>query len=77
MKMWVQSLASLSGLRIQYCRKLQLSLQRWLRFGVAVAWAPTAALIGPLARELPYAAGAKEKKELNPEFIRKKRVLCL
>lgn len=31
MRMWVQSLASLSGLRVRNCHKLQLKLQEWLR----------------------------------------------
>ena len=34
--MWVQSLASLSGLRIQYCRELWCRLQAQLRSGIAV-----------------------------------------
>ena len=37
MKMWVRSLALLSQLRIQSCRKLQSSSQMWLRSGIAVA----------------------------------------
>ena len=35
--MWVQSLASLSGLRIWHCQKMWCSLQMWLGSGVAVA----------------------------------------
>ena len=37
MRMWVRSLASLSGLRIPHCSKLQHRLQVCLRSGVAVA----------------------------------------
>ena len=37
MKMWVQSLALLSGLRIQHCSKPQCRLQIWLASYVAVA----------------------------------------
>ena len=37
MRMWVQSLASLSGLRLQCCLELQWSLQTWLGSRVAVA----------------------------------------
>ena len=37
MRLRVQSLASLSGLRIRYCRELWCSSQTWLRSGVAVA----------------------------------------
>ena len=51
---WVQSLASLSGLRIWRCREL------WCRPAVA-------APIGPLAGELPYAAGAALKKKRPKE----------
>ena len=36
-RMWVQSEASLSGLRIQYCCELWRRLQTWLRSGIAVA----------------------------------------
>ena len=36
MRMWVRSLASFSGLRIQCCRELCCWLQMWLRSGVAV-----------------------------------------
>ena len=37
MRIWVRSLASLSGLRILQCCKLWCSSQMWLRPGVAVA----------------------------------------
>ena len=50
MRLWVQSLASLSGLRIRRCREL------WRR-SAAVA------LIQPLAWEFPYAAGAALKSK--------------
>ena len=52
MKMWVQSLASLSGLRIWRCHELWCTL---------AAAAPTE----PLAWEFPYTMGAalKKKKE--------------
>ena len=36
-RMQVQSLASLSGLGIQHCLKLQQSSQIWLGYGMAVA----------------------------------------
>ena len=42
-----------NGLRIWCCYKLWYSSQMWLGFGVAMA---AAALIQPLAWELPYAA---------------------
>ena len=37
MRLWVPSLASLSGLGIRHCRELQCRSQMWLRSGVAVA----------------------------------------
>ena len=37
MRMWIQSLALLSELRIQCCSELQCRSQIWLGFGVAVA----------------------------------------
>ena len=62
-RMWVQSLASLSGLRIPCCHKLQIGLGcgsslvwLWLWFRPAAA--------GPvqtLAQELPYATGVTLK----------------
>ena len=52
----IQSLASLSGLRILHCHELWCSLQRQLGSGVAVA------LIKPPAWEPPYATGAALKK---------------
>ena len=70
MRMRVQSLAFLSGLRIQHCCKLWHRLQMGLRSGIAVVvvQASAAALIQPLAWELPNATGAaikrrKEKKK--------------
>ena len=51
MRMRVQSLTSLSELRIWHCHKLL-----WLWYRLAVA-----ALIGPLAWEPPYAAGTALK----------------
>ena len=52
----IQSLASLSGLRILRCHELWCSLQRQLGSGVAVA------PIKPPAWEPPYATGAALKK---------------
>ena len=37
MRLRVRSLASLSGLRIRYCRELWCRLQTWLGSGMAVA----------------------------------------
>ena len=66
--MRVQSLDSLSGLRICRCSELWCRSQTWLRSDVAVAVAVLAvAPIGPLAWEPPCAAGtalqsAKERE---------------
>ena len=62
MRMQVQSLTLLSGLRIQYCHKL-----RRCSLDLALLWlwcrVSAAAPIQPLARELPYAAGAALKSK--------------
>ena len=63
MRLWVQSLTSLSGLRILCCRELWCKLQMQLGSHVAVCWrrlAATAPII-PLAWEPPYAAGVALK----------------
>ena len=65
--MWVQSLASLSGLRIRCCHGCGVGR----RHGLDLAWLwlwhmlATVALIQPLSGELPYARGAalKSKKQ--------------
>ena len=57
MRLWVRSLASLSGLRIQICHELWCRSQAQLGSGVAVA--PTR----PLAWEPPYATGAALKRQ--------------
>ena len=62
MRMQVQSLALLSGLRIWHCCEL------WHR-------PASVALTGPLARELPYAVGValiskKEMKKIRSVVIR-------
>ena len=61
-RVWVRSLASLSGLSIRHCYKLPRRSQMPTR----CRWA-TAALIQPLVWELPYDAGAalKEKKKIR------------
>ena len=45
MRMWVRSLASLSGLRIQHGGKLQCRWQMWLGSGVAGAVAVAVAVV--------------------------------
>ena len=67
MRIWVWSLASLSGLRIKHCHELWYRSQTWLRSGIAVAIArpAAAALIKLLSWEPLYAKGAalKSKKK--------------
>ena len=65
MRIQVQSLASLSGLRIQYCHKLWYRSQMQLRSGVAVAvvWAGSCSSNSPLAWELPYAIAVALKSK--------------
>ena len=57
-KTWVQSLALLSGLKIQHCHELRRSLQMWLCHGPA-AVDP----IWPLAWEPLHAMGASLKRQ--------------
>ena len=66
MRMWAQSLASLSTLRIWHCCKFQHRLQIRLRPSIAVAGCRPAAvaLIRHLAQELPHAIKAKQNKNL-------------
>ena len=63
----ISSLASLNGLKIWCCHELWCRSKTWLGFCVATwLWCRLAAtaLIGPLAWELPYAAGeAQERKK--------------
>ena len=63
MRMWVQSLALLSGAGIHCCHELWCKLQVQLR-SVLLWHRPAAAVpIPPLAWELPYAAGLAVKKK--------------
>ena len=62
MRIWVQSLALLSGLRIWHCRKLRCRSQ--MRLGSCVAVAP----IQHLAWKLPYAISVAIKKKKNQGF---------
>ena len=66
MRMQVQSVASLSGLRIQHYYDLWCRWQMRLGSGVAVAVVcrlAAAAPIQPLVWEPPYATGMAEKEE--------------
>ena len=68
-RMWVWSLASLSGLKNQRCHELRCRLQTQLSSGVAVAVCSLAAvaLIQPLAWELPCALGEALKRPPPPK----------
>ena len=63
--MWLQFLASLSGLRIWHHHKLWHRSKMWLRYAVAMAVAQAAAvaLISTLAWELPYVARVAIKRK--------------
>ena len=63
--MRVQSLASLSGLRIPRRRELWCGSQTWLgsRVAVVLGRLVATARIGPLAWEPPYAVGAALKSQ--------------
>ena len=61
MRMRVQSLASLSGVRIQPCHELRHRSQTRFRSRFAVCRQAAAAPIRPLACELPCSAGAARK----------------
>ena len=84
MRMWVQSLASLSGLRIQCCHKLQCRLQMQLRCSsdVVLPWLgcrpATAAPIRPLApgTSIYHGCNPKKKKRMLSECCGMKQV-CL
>ena len=65
-RMRVQSLASLSGLRTWHCHKLWCRLQMWLGSCRSMAAAP----IQPPAQELWYATGAAKKIFLKKSKIR-------
>ena len=69
MRMLVQSLASLSGLRIWHCHELWCRLQ--MQLGSCTA---AIALIRPLDWEPPYAKGAGLKKEKKKEKKTRGRV---
>ena len=67
MRLHVQSLASLSGLRIWHCHGLWQRSKIQLGSCIAVVWYSVAATapVGPLAWELPYAMGVALKKKKN------------
>ena len=79
MRMWVLSLASLSGLRIQHCCELWYGLQRQLGSGVAVALAWAGRYSSDLTPSLgtsiyqvcshPSPKKKKKEKEMQDECV--------
>ena len=71
MRMCVQSLTLLSGLRILRCPKSQWRSWMWLGSGaaVAVALAGSCTPTGLLVWELPYAVGAALKKKSKSHWV--------
>ena len=69
MRTWVQSLASISGLRMQHCRELWYRSQAWFGFGSGVA----VALIRPLVWKLPQAVGEVLKRQKKKKKKKRKR----
>ena len=63
MRMWVQSLASLRGLRIQCCHRLRCRSQLCLWYRTAVA-APIRSLAWELSHAPSVALERKEKKDV-------------
>ena len=73
MRIWVQSLASFSGLRIQSCHELWYRLQMWLRPHIAVAVAQasncSSDLTPILGTSICYRYGPKKKKKKLHTYI--------
>jgi len=67
MRMWVQSLPSLRGLRIQICRELQHRSQTWLGSGTAVAKA------GSYSSDLSPSLGNSKCFRCSPKKKRKRK----
>ena len=63
MRTWIQSLASLNGLRIRGCHELRDAAQIPRCCGCGVPKPAAVAPIGPLAWEPPCAAGEALKKD--------------
>ena len=72
MRMWLQSLALLSGLRIQCCCELHCRLQTWLKSVVAVAVVQASSCSSASTPSLGYAtvAAIKKKKERKQNYIK-------
>ena len=73
-RMQVQSLALLSGLRIQHCHKrLRLQMQLGSSIAIAMLWCAATAPIQPLAWEIPCATGETVRRK---EKILLLRLFC-
>ena len=77
MRTWVSSLASLSGLRIRWCHKLQRRLQMWFGSCVTMAQASscTSNLILSLGTSTCRRCSPKKKKE-KPKPAPKTGISC-
>ena len=71
MRMWVQSLSSFIGLRIQHCHKLWYRSQMWLGSSVAVFVVQACSYSSDLTPSLATFIGSKSglKKKKNPSCI--------
>ena len=65
--MWVQSLASLSGLRIQCCHELWYRLQKQLRSRVAVVGSNSSDLTPSLGISICHGCSPEKQKEKEKE----------
>ena len=70
MRLWVQSLALLSGLRVQHCCVLWCGLQMWLGSDVAVALAQAGSYSSDwnpsLGTSMCHRRGPKKQKQKKP-----------
>ena len=73
MRMWVRSLALLSGLRIQHCCELQCRSQLRLGSGVAVAGSYRSDSTPTLGTYICYRCGPKKNKKKKKKNLAKWR----
>ena len=73
MRLQVQSLASLSRLRIWCCHELWCRLQMWLGSGIAVV-VTQVGVVQPLAWEPPYAVGGALKRPKKQNGLGRGRI---
>ena len=72
MRMWVQSLALLSGLRILCCRELWHRSQMWFGFGIAVAVVSA----GSCSSNLTLSLGTRICLTCSPKKKKRRRMDC-